>query len=48
MYKTPDGGIRTPHPYTGRKMGFGAKKQAERIGLADVHREAPHPSASAL
>ena len=26
MYVTPDGGIRTPRPYTGRTMGFGAKK----------------------
>jgi hypothetical protein len=26
MHVTPDGGIRTPRPYTGRKMGFGAKK----------------------
>jgi hypothetical protein len=26
MYETPDGGIRPPRPYTGRKMGFGAKR----------------------
>jgi hypothetical protein len=26
MYETPDGGIRLPRPYTGRKMGMGAKK----------------------
>lgn len=26
MYETPNGGILTPRPYTGRKMGFGAKK----------------------
>jgi hypothetical protein len=26
MYETPDGGIRLPRPYTGRKMGFGAQK----------------------
>lgn len=26
MYETPNGGIRLPRPYTGRKMGFGAKK----------------------
>jgi hypothetical protein len=26
MYETPNGGIRLPRPYIGRKMGFGAKK----------------------